>query len=262
MKKGISFLEGVAAVLLLIAIWNVASATGIFGHVSIKSSQLLLPPPSKVFRSIYEMTISGYLVKNIWISLLRVMKGFLLAVAIGIPVGIAMGLSSHVYNFLNPLFRIISPIPGVAWVPLAILWFGLGDRAAIFIITVGSVSPIIVNTLQGVKDVDPILLQALDTMGATKLQAVTKCIIPSIIPHIVSGFRLGMGFAWRVVIAAELVGVPNGMGYVLNVGRSTGKTEVTIVTILCLGAIMIVMDEVLFSPIEKLTKNWKSRPAD
>lgn len=262
MKKCISFLEGVAAVLLLIVIWNVASATGIFGHVSVRSSQLLLPPPSKVFHSIYEMTISGYLVKNIWISLLRVMKGFLLAVAIGIPLGIAMGLSDHFHNFLNPLFRIISPIPGVAWVPLAILWFGLGDKAAIFIITVGSVSPIIVNTLQGVKDVDPILLQALDTMGATKLQAITKCIIPSIIPHIVSGFRLGMGFAWRVVIAAELVGVPNGMGYVLNVGRSTGKTEVTIVTILCLGAIMIITDEVLFSPIEKLTKNWKSRPAE
>lgn len=258
MKKYIAFAEGVAALGLLILIWHIASVTGIFGKVSIRASQLLLPTPKKVFLSIYEMTISGYLPENILISLLRVVKGFLLAVAIGIPVGIFMGLSKHFFNFFNPIFRLVSPIPGVAWVPLAILWFGLGDKAAIFIITMGAISPIITNTLQGVKDVDPILLQALDTMGANKFQVVARCIIPSIIPYVVSGFRLGLGFSWRVVIAAELVGVPNGLGYVLNVGRSTGQTEITIVTIICLGAIMIFMDELLFNPIENLTKNWKN----
>lgn len=262
MKKYVAFAEGVAALILLIIIWYIASVTGIFGHVSVRASQLLLPPPKKVILSIWEMTVSGYLPKNILISLVRVLKGFVLAVIIGIPIGIFMGLSKHFFSFINPIFRLVSPIPGVAWVPLAILWFGLGDKAAVFIITMGAISPIITNTLQGVRDVEPILLQALDTMGATKLQAITKCIIPSIIPYVVSGFRLGLGFSWRVVIAAELVGVPNGLGYVLNVGRSTGQTEITIVTILCLGAIMILMDEVLFNPIENITKNWKNTPSD
>ena len=172
-----------------------------------------------------------------------------------------MGMSKNFFNFINPLYRLISPIPGVAWVPLAILWFGLGDKAALFIITMGSLSPIIANTLQGVQDVDPILLQALETMGASKGQIIRKCVIPSILAYIVTGFRLGLGFAWRVLIAAEMVGVPDGLGYVLSVGRSTGQTDVTIVTILCLGVMMIIMDECLFNPIENLTKNWKSSPA-
>lgn len=257
MKKYLYFIEGLSAFIILILIWHIASVTGIFGRVSVRASQLLLPAPKKVALSIYEMTVSGYLPKNILISLIRVIKGFLIAVGIGIPIGILMGLSKHFFHFFNPIFKLISPVPGVAWVPLAILWFGLGDKAAIFIITMGAISPIITNTLQGVKDVDPILLQALDTMGASRIQTIVHCVIPSIIPYIVSGFRLGLGFSWRVVIAAELVGVPNGLGYVLNVGRSTGQTEITIVTILCLGIIMIVMDELLFNPIEKITKNWK-----
>ena len=258
MKKLTSIIEGVIAIVALLAIWQIASTTGMFGRVSVRASQLLLPAPIKVFKSIYEMVISGYLLSNLLVSIIRVLKGFALAVVIGIPVGILMGTNKHFYNFINPIFRLIAPIPGVAWVPLAILWFGLGDSAAVFIITMGSLSPIITNTLQGVKSVDPILIQALDTMSATRLQKVTKCIIPSIIPHIVSGFQLGFGFAWRVVIAAELVGVPNGLGYVLNTGRSTGQTDITIVTILCLGFIMFFTDQFLFKSISNLTRNWQS----
>ena len=256
-KKVIVLLEGFAAMVLLLVIWNIASSTGIFGRVSIKSSQLLLPNPGRVFLSMGDMIVSGYLPKHLGISLLRVLKGFFIAVVIGIPLGIGMGMNWHLKNFLNPIFRLFAPIPGVAWVPLAILWFGLGDKAAIFIIVVGSISPIIVNTLQGVGDVDVNLVQALKTMGAGKGQIIKRCIVPSIIPHIVSGFKLGLGFAWRVVIAAELVGVPDGLGYVLNVGRNTGKTDVTLVTILTLGIIMILMEELLFAPLEKATLHWK-----
>jgi len=162
---------------------------------------------------------------------------------------------TYVY-YLNPILKLFSPIPGVAWVPLAILWFGLGSSVAIFIITVGAISPIIINTMQGVNDVDKKLLQALKTMDASRLQVIRWCIIPSIIPYIVSGFKLGLGFAWRVVIAAELVGVPGGLGFVLNVGRSTGNTEVTIVTIISLGIIMIVMEQLFFAPLEKTTRFW------
>jgi NitT/TauT family transport system permease protein/taurine transport system permease protein/sulfonate transport system permease protein len=123
----------------------------------------------------------------------------------------------------------------------------------------GAIAPIIINANQGVKDVDQNLLQALYSMDAGRWQIITRCIIPSIVPYLVSGFRLGLGFAWRVVIAAEMVGVPDGMGYVLNLGRSTGRTEVTIVTILSLGAVMILMEQVLFMPLEKTTAHWKSR---
>lgn len=258
-EKKQAILEGILSVLIFAGIWKLASATGIFGRVSVRSSSLLLPPPEKVIASVVEMFVSGYLEKHILVSLLRVVKGFLLAVAIGVPMGILMGSNRHAKNSLNILFRLFSPIPGVAWIPLAILWFGLGDSAAIFIITMGSISPIIINTMQGVDDVDPNLRQALLTMGASRWQIIMKCVIPSIVPYMISGFRLGLGFAWRVLIAAEMVGVPDGLGYVLNTGRSTGRTEVTVVTILLLGAIMILMEEVLFMPLEKKVCHWRKR---
>ena len=256
-KKLIPIFQATLSIAILLLIWTIASNTGIFGRVSVKASKFLLPPPTKVFQSMYEMTMSGYLIKNIWISMQRVITGFVIAVVIGLPVGIGMGMSKTINNFLNPILKLFSPIPGVAWVPLAILWFGLGSNAAIFIITVGSISPIIINTLQGVRDVDKKLLQALKTMDASKLQVIRWCIVPSIIPYIVSGFKLGLGFAWRVVIAAELVGVPDGLGFVLNVGRNTGDTAVTIVTIICLGVIMIIMEQLFFAPIEKITRFWR-----
>lgn len=252
-----AIIENILSIVIFVIIWKIASATGIFGRVSIKSSTLLLPPPEKVISSMYELFSTGYIEKHIGVSLWRVLQGFGLSVIIGVPVGILMGISKDAKNLLNLIFRLFSPIPGVAWVPLAILWFGLGDKAAIFIITVGSISPIIINTMQGVDDVDPNLRQALQTMGANRWQTVTYCIIPSIIPHMISGFRLGLGFAWRVVIAAELVGVPDGLGFVLNVGRSTGHTEITVVTILLLGIIMILMEEVIFAALEKRLNHWK-----
>lgn len=255
-KKLVPIIQTIISIVVLLVIWEIASDTGIFGRVSIKASKFLLPQPITVFKSMYSMIMSGYLLDNIWISMKRVIIGFVIAVIIGLPVGIGMGMSKTIKNYLNPILKLFSPIPGVAWVPLAILWFGLGSNAAIFIITVGAISPIIINTMQGVNDVDKKLLQALKTMDASRLQVIRWCIIPSILPYIVSGFKLGLGFAWRVVIAAELVGVPGGLGFVLNVGRSTGATEVTIVTIISLGVIMIVMEQLFFAPLEKITRFW------
>jgi ABC-type nitrate/sulfonate/bicarbonate transport system permease component len=160
-------------------------------------------------------------------------------------------------NFAEPLVRIFSPIPGGAWVPLAILWFGLGDEAAIFIIAVGSIFPVLLNTIQGVQDVDTHLINAARIMGASHSQIVRRVMFPSLVPYLVTGFRTGLGFAWRVVIAAELVGVPKGIGYMLTIGRSTGRTEVTIVTMIVLGVLMLTVEEIVFAPLEQLTSSWR-----
>lgn len=121
----------------------------------------------------------------------------------------------------------------------------------------GSLSPIIINSLQGVLNVDRSLYDALHMMEANGWQVVYHCIVPSIVPYVISGFRLGLGFAWRVVIAAEMVGVPKGLGYVLSVGRNTANTSVTIITIISLGIIMMLMEEVLFRVLENRTSKWK-----
>jgi len=252
--------QGAITILIVIALWQAASMTGIFGRTSPEYSRLLLPPPAIVLASLAGMVRSGYLLDNVSISILRVLAGFLLAVLIAVPVGIAMALSISIHNLMEPLVRLLSPIPGVAWVPIAILWFGLGDEAAIFIIAIGSIFPILLNTSQGVQDADQRLIDAARTMGATRWQILRRVLLPGLVPYLVTGFRTGLSFAWRVVIAAEMVGVPKGIGYMLTVGRSTGQTEITIVTMLVLGLLMVVMEELIFVPLESFTNAWR-RPA-
>jgi NitT/TauT family transport system permease protein/taurine transport system permease protein/sulfonate transport system permease protein len=251
------YIQGGISLAIFLAIWHVASSTGLFGRIDSEYSLLLLPLPETVLKAIIETIRDGSLWGNVSVSIIRVAAGFLLAVLIGIPLGLGMALSRVCNNFSEPFVRVFSPIPGIAWVPLAILWFGLGDKAAIFIITIGSVFPIVINTIQGVRDVDAHLVDAARMMGATHLQVIRRVMLPSLIPYLVTGFRVGLGFAWRVVIAAEMVGVPKGIGYMLNVGRSTGRTDITIVTMVTLGVLMLVVEELIFAPLENRTRFWK-----
>ncbi len=250
--------QGGLSLFLALALWDIASNTGIFGHTTAEYSRLLLPPPSAVLTTFVEITRSGYLFDNVSISILRVLAGFLLAVIIAVPLGVFMALSSTVNNLADPVVRLLSPIPGVAWVPLAILWFGLGDGAAVFIITIGSIFPILLNTVQGIRDADKRLIDAARTMGATPSQIVLRVLVPGLMPYLVTGFRTGLSFAWRVVIAAEMVGVPKGLGYMLTVGRSTGHTEITIVTMLVLGILMVAVEELVFGPLVSYTDAWRN----
>jgi ABC-type nitrate/sulfonate/bicarbonate transport system permease component len=249
--------QGTMTLAVAIVLWHFASSTGLFGRTSPEFSRLLLPPPTVVLSSLIEMIRSGYLLDNVSISVLRVLCGFLLAALIAVPLGVVMALSTKVYNLADPIVRLLSPIPGVAWVPIAILWFGLGDEAAIFIITIGSIFPILLSTVQGVHDVDDHLVDAARTMGATRWQIMQRVMLPSVIPYLVTGFRTGLSFAWRVVIAAEMVGVPKGIGYMLTVGRSTGRTEITIVTMIVLGVLMIIVEALIFSPLQNYTDAWR-----
>ncbi len=249
--------QGALTILIVVAMWQVASSTGLFGRTSPEYTRLLLPPPTVVLASLVEMIRSGYLLDNVSISIVRVVSGFLLAALIAVPLGIAMAISATIHNLTEPLVRLLSPIPGVAWVPLAILWFGLGDQAAIFIITIGSIFPILLNTAQGVQDADQRLIDAARTMGATRWQILRRVLLPGLVPYLVTGFRTGLSFAWRVVIAAEMVGVPKGIGYMLTIGRSTGQTEITIVTMLVLGVLMMIMEELIFVPLESYTNAWR-----
>ncbi len=249
--------QGALAIALGVVLWHVASVTGLFGKIAPEYSLLLLPPPKLVFSALARMVSSGYLWDQVSVSFMRVLIGFGMAVLISVPLGIAMALSSAVNNFADPFVRVLAPIPGVAWVPLAILWFGLGDQAAIFIITIGSMFPVLLNTVQGVRDVDQHLVDAARIMGANRWQVIRRVMLPSLIPYLVTGFRVGLGFAWRVVIAAEMVGVPKGIGYMLTIGRSTGHTEVTIVSMICLGALMLIVEEAIFVPFEKRTSSWR-----
>jgi len=251
-------LEGSLAVAAFLLLWQVASATGLFGRLDPAYSQLLLPSPGAVAAALFKMAQTGYLWSNIWTSAFRVGVSFALGIVIGVPLGIGMAVAPTVKNISEPFVRFLSPIPALAWVPLAILWFGLGDGAAIFIITLAAVFPIIFNTIQGVHDIDWRLVDAARMLGAGRRQVFKRVMLPSLTPYLVTGFRNSMANAWRVVVAAEMVGVPHGIGYMLTVGRGTGETSITFVTIIVLGAIMLVIEEAIFSPLENRTRFWRS----
>ncbi|WP_242393671.1 ABC transporter permease [Anaeromyxobacter oryzisoli] len=251
-------LVGLAALAAFAGLWHLASTTGLFGRVPAAYAELLLPPPAAVARAAWESARTGELWGQVSVSLVRVAIGFGIAVAVGIPLGVVSAMSRAANAVLEPFVRLFSPIPGVAWVPLAILWFGLGDGAAIFIITIGSVFPVMLATAQGARAVDGRLVEAARTLGARTPALLRRVYLPSLVPFLVTGFRLGLGFAWRVVIAAEMVGVPKGIGYMLNMGRSTGRTEVTLLTMVMLGALMVVAEELVFAPLERHTRAWRA----
>jgi len=258
-KKYKSYFLGGCMVVLVLLLWQLASETGLFGKYDVSRAKLMFPSPVFVFQRMIELTGNGYLPKHILISFKRVITGFTVSTLLGLPLGILMGRNENIKMFLQPLFKILAPIPGVAWVPLAILWFGLGDNAAVFIIVVSAITPIVVNMIQGVEAIDYNLESVMIMLKASRLQSIMFLIIPSVIPYIVTGFKLGLGYAWRVVIAAEMVGVPEGLGYVLNLGRSTAQTEITFITIIVLCIMLVLIEKCLFSPLEKVTNVWKSK---
>lgn len=252
---------GLAALLGFVTLWHLASVTGLFGRVPPEYAAFLLPRPGAVLDALRESAATGYLWEQVSVSLARVATGFAIATAIGLPLGLAVAASETANALIDPFVRVFSPIPGVAWVPLAILWFGLGDRAAVFIISVGSIFPILLSTAQGVRAVERGLLDAAETLGARFHQRLLRVVLPSVTPFLLTGFRLGFGFAWRVVLAAEMVGVPRGIGTMLSVGRATGRTEVTLMTIVLLGGMMIVAEELVFAPLERHTSTWRPEPS-
>lgn len=257
MKKNKSIILGGCMILLVLLLWQIASDTGIFGKYDIDRGRLMLPSPLFVFKRMIELLLNGYLLEHIWISFKRVMVGFLCAVLLGFPLGVLMGRKENIKLFIQPIFKILAPIPGVAWVPLSILWFGLGDDAAIFIIAVSAITPIVTNIIQGVESINSNYENLFATLKASRWQVIKFLVIPSVIPYVVTGFKLGLGYAWRVVIAAEMVGVPNGMGYVLNLGRSTAQTEITFITIIVLCFMLTIMEKFLFAKLENITNIWK-----
>ena len=250
-------LRSVLSVMLFLVLWQAASNTGLFGRYPLDLMRLLLPSPVQVLSTAQQLMASGQLFGHVSTSVYRVMAGFLIATAIGVPLGILVALWRVAEDVLRPFVLLLQPIPGVAWVPIAIIWFGLGNTSAIFIIAIGAIFPILLNTKQGIQDVDQRLVDAALTLGACPRQVLARVYLPFIAPYLVTGFRLGTGFAWRVVLAAEMVGVSHGLGYLLSMGRGIGRTDITLVTMLTIGLLMAATDAWLFTPLEQITNRWR-----
>jgi ABC-type nitrate/sulfonate/bicarbonate transport system permease component len=202
---------------------------------------VLMPAPSTIAVTAAGMIVSGELFHHLMASLKREAVAFLFA-ATAIPLGIMMGWWRVVYNQVNPIMEILRPIPPLAWIPLSILWFGIGDEQNEFIIFLGIFFPILVNTIVGVKNIDPILVRAARSLGASERRLLARIVFIGALPQIITGVRIGLGVGWMALVAAELVGANSGLGFVINDARSMLRTDIIIVGMLAIGLIGLLID--------------------
>jgi taurine transport system permease protein len=217
----------------------------------------LFPHLDSVIQAGIEGIRDGTLIQHIGASLMRVAVGTLLALLVAIPLGIAMGVSPVVSNFLTPLFRFFSVLAGIAWIPIATLWFGYGFGAITFVIFNAVFFIVTYNTLLGVSTIPLHVRNAAASLGAGRWAMLTEVLLPGALPNIVTGIRTGMGFAWRGLIAAEMIATNVGLGYMLFVARDFYKTEVIVLGMIVIGVLWLLLDRFLLAPLERATiERW------
>jgi len=230
---------------LLLILWQAFSALGIFPEHKI-------PAPLHILTALKELAVMGLpsgntLAFHCLYSLLRVSSGFLLAVATGVPLGILTGQSPFLRRMITPVVEIIRPIPPLAWIPLAIIWFGIGLWSASFIIFLGCFFPILLSTVSGVVSVDKILVHAAKTLGASDRQIFVKVLLPGALPSIYTGLRIGLGIGWMTLVAAEFTGVKSGygLGYMIMTARDIQRPDLVMAGMAVIGLTGFLLDGAL-----------------
>jgi NitT/TauT family transport system permease protein len=220
------------------------------GAVRLSGSNLF-PTPVDVARGIGELIQKGLLLKYVVASLFRVTWGFTLAVLIGVPFGLFLGWYSRAFQAFNPMIQIFRPISPIAWIPVAILWFGVSDAAPVFLIFLASVFPITVSAIASVQNMQPVYLRAAQNFGLSRGELFRQVIFRASLPQIITGIRIALGVAWLVVVAAEMIAVNSGLGYLIIDARNAGKRyDLVVAGMVMIGCIGLVLD-LLVRQLEK-----------
>lgn len=235
---------------LLLAIWETCARAGFVSPivlpapsaVAVRWWQALLPAAPYEAGSYLVWLFSGELVHDTTSSLGRVALGFLVGAGLGLPLGLFMGMYPRVYQLMNPLLQLLRPIPPIAFIPLAILWFGLGNPPAIFLIALGAFFPVLMNTIAGVRQVEPIYLRAAASLGARPAVMFRRVILPAAMPYVLAGIRIGIGTAFIVVIVAEMIAVNEGLGYRILEAREFMWSDKIIAGMVTIGLLGLAID--------------------
>lgn len=206
---------------------------------------ILLPSIGDVIKSFISQIKSGQLINDLATSLIRVFKGYFIAVILGITMGIIMGISEKTNKFFTIVFNGIRQIPPLAWIPLFILWFGIGETSKVIMIAIGAFFSILLNTINGIKNTPKQYLEVAKLYKIKKIDLFKKVYLPSAVPSIFVGLRLGAGSSWMSVVAAEMIASSSGIGYRINDARSLMQPDVVIVGIIVIGTVGILMDTLL-----------------
>ena len=202
----------------------------------------IFPDPITVVTSLGELTLNGTLLRHTVASLYRVTAGFYLAIIFGIPLGILLGRLQVARSVINPVIQFLRPISPLAWIPLAMLWFGIGDRPAIFLIFLSSFFPLVVSTAIAVDNINPTFFQVAANFNFNRVETITKLIVPAIIPEVVTALRITVTIAWLVVVAAEMIAVQSGLGYLILDARNALRMDHVMVGMLIIGLIGLLLD--------------------
>jgi sulfonate transport system permease protein len=233
-----------AGVLLL---WDIVCRYQVF-------SPAVLPSPERTFETLLRLIDNGKLISSLSISFERVIKGFLIGTTAGIAAGIIMGLSRVVNHLLSSLVEVLRPIPMIAWIPLLILWLGIGEPSKIAVIALGGFWPTLLNTIHGIRSVDKKLLEVADILEKNSFEKLIKVVLPSAFPSIFTGLRLGMGVSWSCVVAAEMIASHEGIGYMITFARELSQPDGVMIGMLAIGIFGLIIDSIIRFLQRKLLK--------
>jgi len=258
MKRLQQFFVGLVVPVLVLIVWQVVGSR--------ESMAGIVPTPIAVIQGWKDwifgaagMGLNPY--KGTWLSNvqnsgLRVVQGFMLAAALGIPLGLMIGWSRRVSQLFDPLIQCLRPIPITAWLPFSIALFGIRDIGSVFLIFLGGFYAIVVNATQGARDVDRNLVRAALMMGATRTQLLRRVVLPSAMPSVFTGLRIGLGISWTAVIVSEMVAVKSGLGYVLWDAYYVGRMDIVLADMVSIGAMGYLSDRLIVF-VERRVLRWR-----
>ena len=229
--------------LALLALWQLLYSLHVW-------SPYLLPSPSDVWHSFVDYVDNGLIQKAVRASLQRLLIGYAISIAVGLIIGMACGTNKYVDETLGSLVLGLQSLPSITWLPLAILWFGLNQNAIIFVTFMGSVGAIAISARAGVQAIPPLYRRAAATMGANHYQSVRYVLLPAMVPSMAQGLKLGWSFAWRSLMAAELIFVTTGLGHLLNLGRDLNNMSLVLAIMFVIVAIGLAVDRIFFARVE------------
>ncbi|MDR5781014.1 ABC transporter permease [Caballeronia sp. LZ065] len=237
-----------AVLIIAVLLWQAISMAGVFPAFA-------LPSPVAVWLAFVDIVRNGYggqsLIGDILISCFRIIVGFVGAVAIGVPIGLLMSRSKIVFDIIDPLLQFIRPVPPLAYIPLLVVWFGIGELPKAILILVGTIPVIIIGTMSGVKSTPPLRISVARTLGATNAQIFRRIVLPSAMPEIFTSMRVGIGVAWTCLVAAELIAASSGLGWLVQFAGQALQVAVVIVGIIVIGVIGYAMELVI-----RQLENW------
>lgn len=244
---------GLVTVAVLFALWWLAAAARLV-------PPLFLPSPVAVLRKLIDVSVNGFadatLGAHLAASLARIGAALLAAVVLGVPVGLAMGLSRIARGILDPIIEFYRPIPPLAYLPLVIIWFGIGEVAKVLLIYLAAFAPIAIATAAGVRGVPESRLNAARSLGATRLQLVTHVVLPNTLPEIMTGIRIGLGTGWSTLVAAELIAATRGLGFMIQSASQFLVTDVVVMGILVIAVVAFAL-EVLIRLGQRVLVPWQ-----